>query len=362
MARVLSTLSLSAALLASALTTQAMAQAVTLPPQADPGRIDQFMPRDARPDVSGQPLFEGLQDEKGKPLPADITFTLDSVMVEGNSVFSDDELQALYADKLGKTVSLPDLQAIADAITVKYRNAGYILSRAILPQQRIGSGEVKIQVVEGYVSGVVFDGDVPEDISQLQAYASKMEEARPLKGADLERFLLLLNDLGGLNANGILRAADSGLGASQVVVTLSEDQIDGYASVDNRGGRYLGPSQVSGGVSLHSLLGQHETISVRTLQSGDLEELSYYEMSFEAPVGALGTRARALVSYSQTEPGGNVEAFDIEGESVAATLSVTHPYIRSRQENLFLDAGFVYRNSESDTFGVNIFDDRIRTL
>ena len=62
-------------------------------------------------------------------------------------------------NKWKKEVSLLDIYKVRDAITAKYRAAGYVLSQAIIPPQQISDGIVRIQVVEGYIGKVEFDAE-----------------------------------------------------------------------------------------------------------------------------------------------------------------------------------------------------------
>src|SRR5690606_13126358 len=97
-----------------------------------------------------------------------IRFRLTRLVVEGASVYSEAELAPLYADALGKVVSLAVIYRIADSITAKYRSDGYVLSRAVVPAQRIDEGVVRIRVVEGFVNGIVIQG---KDNPMIRAYA-----------------------------------------------------------------------------------------------------------------------------------------------------------------------------------------------
>lgn len=90
-----------------------------------------------------------------------ITFTLKGIELQGVSVYKPRELEGLWRNDIGKTVSLKRVYAIAAAITAKYRADGYFLSSAYIPAQEIESGTARISVVEGYIQDVYLNGNIP---------------------------------------------------------------------------------------------------------------------------------------------------------------------------------------------------------
>src|SRR5690606_20332695 len=119
----------------------------------------------------------------------------------------------------GLEVTLADVFELVNGITRRYAEAGYALSIAVLPAQRIEGGVVTIAVVEGFIDEIHFTGDalVDEhgvDSRYIRGYAERLRASRPLRTADLERYLLLINDLPGVTARATLRASSTVPGAS----------------------------------------------------------------------------------------------------------------------------------------------------
>lgn len=341
-----------------------VASSASAVPELDPGRFEQRFDVRERPDVGGSAVVPEDASPVLSEEQAGASFTLNDVAVEGGTVFSDSELSPLYKDSIGQKATLGDVRAIANKITAHYRNAGYVLSRAIVPPQRVEGGVVKIQVIEGYIDAVTFEGSEDQDGDLLASYASNITSMKPVSNEALERYLLLIDDLTGLKARGVLSPSQANVGASQMTVVLEYDEMDGEVFINNRGSRFLGPLQVGVMAGANSLLGLSERIQVRSIVSGNLDELRYYEASYQQPVGGEGTTLRGLASLTDTNPGASLEPLDIEGESVNFTLSARHPFVRSRKENLFGNAGFRYRNSESvlGLFSTELYDDHVRSI
>lgn len=353
------TLPLSTVLLTAALPFTAFAQ-IPATPQAQPSRIQQEL--ETRTPARQLNDSKIITIPKSAPVPSASSsktrFTLKSVTINNNTVISDADLKALYADRIGTTVSLAALQDLANEITNYYRNAGLVLSRAILPPQRIKDGNVTINLIEGFIDQVIFEGSM-QPTPLIRAYAEKIRSDKALNTRELERYLLLIQDLPGMQARGILRPSPNVTGASDLVITLSEDHFEGSFSLSNRGTRFVGP--VQGGVTLtaNNAFGVHDRTQFRALTSSKPEELQYFQISHDEQIGTEGTRLTVGVTRTKTKPGFRLDGFDIEGRDLLLTAAANHPFIRSRQENLFTHAQFDIRHTDSDTQGTPIYEDRL---
>jgi len=142
------------------------------PSPADPGVIMRGLEDDRRTvaprdDIVTVPRYEDPSVE----LSAEKVFVLRGVVLEGGSVYADPDLSALYKDFAGQEVSFADLYTITQRVTRKYREDGYIFSRAILPPQKISDGVVRLQAAEGRITNVEVCGQNPHRRSrQYQRY------------------------------------------------------------------------------------------------------------------------------------------------------------------------------------------------
>jgi hemolysin activation/secretion protein len=347
-------------LLATLLPANAWAVSVNTP-SAQPGRVQQELRIEPeRPAVGGATIIT-VPDDTGaeKALQDGASFKLKGVQIKNLTAFTEEELRGEYADKIGKDASLRTLNEIAAKITAKYRNAGYILSRAVVPPQRIANGVVTISIVEGHVNQVIFEGDSANS-PLLTEFAEKIRNAKPLNASTLERYLLLIQDLPGMTARAVLRPSPKVPGASDVVVTLKEKPFDGSVTVDNRGTRYLGPIQGGVTVNANNMLGLHERTQFRGALTADPSELQYFQISHDEWLDSEGTKLTVSAGRTRTRPNYTLEIFDIDGIDTTYSALVSHPFIRSRQSNLFGTAGFDIRNTDSESLGAELYGDRLR--
>ena len=211
-----------ALLLTALLLAPPAALAQTVPPAVDPGVIQRRFeePPPAPRPPAPPPVVPDLAPGVVPPGAEEIRFTLEAVRLEGVTVYDEAELRPLWEALLGREIALAEIFAVADEITRRYRNDGYILSRALVPAQTISDGRVQIRIVEGFVDRVIIEGEpVPE--AQIRALADRIAAARPLRNDVLERNLLLLNELPGLAVDSVLRPSPDVPGAAELVLVTS---------------------------------------------------------------------------------------------------------------------------------------------
>ena len=332
----------------------------------DPARVEDRFDEDTVPD-----LGESVEVRRAAPIGAppnadNITFELRNLSIEGVGVYSGDDLANIYEDQLGTTVSLADIYTIANRLTNKYRNEGFILTQVVVPPQTIDGGNVRLRVVEGYVDRVIVQGDDDQSaLSLVQKYANKINTGGALNIKNLEKHLLLINDLPGVSARSILSPSSTLPGASDLRIIVERKAYDALLGIDSFGSRYLGPVQMTAAGSLNSMFGNNELITGQFVFSpfgNNDPELAFGAVSYEQPINASGTTARAFLSHSDTEPGFDIDIFNVRGRSTTYGVGLEHPVLRSRTRNFYVRGQFDFRNVDSKSDIDVTRKDRIRAL
>lgn len=335
-----------------------------------PETVSGFDPSGAERSFETEP--EPLASPEALPLPevtgseapeaaGGITLTLSEIVIEGaESLDVEADLSPLWQDLIGQDVALSRVFALAEDITAWYRNKGFILTRAVVPAQKIKDGRITLRVVEGFINSVSFSGDTDDDMTLLRAHAKAIQDSRPLTSDVLERHLLLINDLSGMQARAVMAPADGVTGGTDLTLVLTRDSFDYQFAVDNRGTDYVGPIQYSLSGTANSLLGYHEKIQVLGVMANgghpgglidsDERELLYGSLTYLRPYSAKGTSWQLTLSASDSSPGDAIADFDIDGTVYSGGLSFVHPFIRSRRQNLTGRAGLSFRHTKTDWY------------
>jgi hemolysin activation/secretion protein len=96
--------------------------------------------------------------------------------------------------------------------------------------------------------------------------------------------------------------------------------------------------------------------------TSNTDELQFFSGFYEQPISSEGSKLFFSASVSDSKPGDVLEEFEVVGESKTFALKITHPFIRSRAENLTGTLGFTHRNSTTDILGTLDSEDRLRIV
>jgi hemolysin activation/secretion protein len=290
-------------------------------------------------------------------------FELKTVSIDGANVIASPTLAATYQVYLGKTISQADLIAIAAAITEIYREAGYHLSRAIVPAQDIKDGHVRIRVIEGSITEITLKGN-GVDTFGIKAVLASIAEERPSLLTTVERQLLLVNDRPGV------RIADVALdelrptsGHFRLIVTVETWRIFAAQGIDNYGSSPVGPWELLSTTAFNSSLLPGDTLALSLSTVPDhVRELQFGRASYDAPIGTDGVRAGGSALYSDVWPGDARRLLNTHTLTETYELHGTIVPLETRRSTLWLTAGVAFTDaSERDSLGLN-YRDHVRTL
>lgn len=314
------------------------ALAQNIPPSVDAGRLNNSMQQQTAPRDIATPEDLSTTPEVQAPEGSDqIKLVLKAIDVVGATAVPAGEVEAAYAESLGKQITLTEVYAIANRITRIYRDHGFILSRAVVPEQQIKDGVVTLQIVEGFISDYIIQADDVGARKEIEAFAKKMMNDGPLTAKTLERYLLLMNDLPGITVRSVLSPSKTVAGGADMILIAEQKKFEGGASIDNYGNTYLGPERLMLRGQANSLFGSSDQIYGMAMWAPSHDELRYYSAGIRHNIGSEGTKIGASVSYAETDPtlplalGG---LLDPNGESLNVSFMATHPFIRSRDLNV----------------------------
>lgn len=337
----------------------ALAQVDTSPPTTDPGRLRQRFDVPVPP-ATGVQLPEFKAGAEGVPEAVKaIRVTLREIRIDGATVFTPEQLRAQTDAYLGREISGSDIFGLAQALTAHYRNAGYILSLVVVPPQSLGDGVLTLRVIEGYIAEVYVEGDA-RVASELTAMAEKIKASRPLQAQVLERYLLIANEFPGVQLRSVLSPSQI-VGAADLTLVATVKSIEGFASVDNYGSRYMGPNQATLGVSANQLLGVNDQWRYIGVGTGGTE-MAYHQLSYNQTLNGEGVKVGVSVSQARTQPGDTLRAFDVRGRSESVLLSLGYPLLRTRNQSLLTRLVYDTTDIDSDVNGSRRTEDRIRAL
>jgi hemolysin activation/secretion protein len=305
----------------------------SLPPQAAP----QFVPPPALESLGG------------------VEVTVDEFRFAGNSLLTTEQLAPSVTSFIGHPLDFAELQNAAVAVATAYRQAGWIV-RVYLPAQDVTSGTVTIQVVEARFGEVLFEGDATRvSTPQLKRFVGRAQAANaPVNADDLDRSLLLINDLPGVVATGRLVAGDSQSATDLVLAVEDGPLVDGELILDSAGARFTGSERIIARASLNNRAGLGDRVDALLLHS---EGSNYLRAGYSLPAGSRGWRIGATASRLEYDLVlSEFAALDARGSSGAVGVEASYPLWRSRLKNLYLSVGGDNRRFDNESVGVTTTD------
>lgn len=310
--------------------------AVAQTPPVDAGRVLQETrpPLEQAPAVSVPPV-EAPARPRAPAAAGDVRVQVTGFAFTGNKAFSSTELDAALTAWKGRSLTFGDLIEAVEAVEARYRVSGYFLAQAYLPPQKIKDGIIEIAVSEGRLGETRLEGESLIMSGVLYGYLDRLPKGRPLTLPEIERQILLVNELAGSRATLDLQAG-AVPGTTDVVLALkADDALNGRAELNNHGLPSTGQKRLGVSFDANSPFGLGERLSFSALSSEN-RNLTSYNLRGELPLGADGWRVLAGASRAEYSLGGSFTALEASGSADSLRIGVAYPFIRSRAANLKL--------------------------
>ena len=342
---------------AACLSVVVFAQVPPAPPSAG-SILQQQAPKQELPiSPSTAPVLPQVAPPKpALPAGTKVNVTVKDFRFSGNTVFSSAELRGLVQEFIGKTLDFNGLNDAAGRVQRHYRERGYFLAVAYLPQQEIREGIVEIAVLEGRLGQINLQVDPKTKLKESFARGILAAHLKPgdlITENSLERPLLLLRDLPNMEVTSELGPSKTQLGAADLTVKISENtkNFDGYVDADNHGNRFSGEYRIGINLNAGDLTGYGDLLSFRGFVTD--EAMKFGRLSYVIPLGHYGTRIGASATGFQYTLGKDFAAQGLNGEGQVYTVYALHPLLRTRNANLFIQGAAERKDLEDRNDSIN---------
>ncbi len=297
------------------------------------------------------------------PANADTPFPVIGIDIVGSTVFEEETLRAIAAPYENRTLTLRELQQLADELTQRYLSEGYLTSRAIIPVQTLTGGVVQIQVIEGGIEEIQVQGsDRLQDYIRVRIAQAGLEPVNQFRLEDQLRLLRIDPLFESVEAS--LRSG-SAVGKSLLIVRVTEaPTIGGSLFSDNYSSPQVGDVRIGAGLQFRNLAGLGDTFfssATWTTTAGS----KVYELGYRVPIspsgGTLLLRATPN-EFEITNPDPQSSLGTPEGSTEIYEVVVRQPLIRSPREELGLSFGYRYRQGSTLIGGVITDDSTVHVI
>jgi hemolysin activation/secretion protein len=280
--------------------------------------------------------------------------TVSSVDVDGATAYSPAEIQRFFKDVVGRPVPQRQIAEAIVRLQTQYRTDGYFLTvvRGGLVDVE-GGRQLQVRVTEGFISDVKIEGDIGPAGVLVYRFLQHVTEERPVNIADVERYLLLAQDVPGVSVRTVLRPSSGEAGAVEMVAQVERKPFAAVANFDNRGSSAAGPQQLLLEGSANSFTNFGERTQLTLFNTPFNDEQVFGQLAVDGFVGSSGLKLRGYTGYSLSEPGDPLAATGFKGRLLLAGVSGSYPVIRTRPLSLSVSAAFDVSHGEIDVNGSN---------
>ena len=255
-------------------------------------------------------------------------------------------LLATVQEFVGKEQNIDGLNDAATKVRAYYRERGYFLAQAYLPQQEIKDGVIEIAVIEARV------GKVALNLKQGTRYSeglvrgiieSHLKQGDIITENGLETPLLLLNDFPNAVVTSEIKPSAT-VGAADLTIHVSDTPgwISGSVDADNYGNRFTGAIRTGLSANINNPLAFGDQLSYRAFTTDD--EMSFYRVAYAVPVGFWGTRIGASYASFHYRLGKQFIDTLTHGAGGVTSVFAFHPLVRTRSANVILQAAYEHKS------------------
>ena len=237
-------------------------------------------------------------------------FAIRSYVVEGNTVVTGDEIAVVLRPFTGEAVGFDTIQAAIGALEAHYDAAGFGAVKAVLPEQDIEDGKVRLRIIEAKVGRIFVDGNKFFSEANVRGSLPNLQEGERPNMRRIDAQLRVANENAAKQTNLVLRRGAQEGEVDALVRVADENPLRIALTADNTGapasdGKYSTGKFRTGVIVQHSNLFERDhALSMQALTSPDhLSQVAIFGLGYRIPLYAQGDALEFAYGYSNVDSG-----------------------------------------------------------
>ncbi len=288
--------------------------------------------RPRTPGNSDMFLTRGFRITKGTPRQ------ITGLDIERSDLLRRQALQAIEARFIGRDIEIGTLKEIIDAINLAFKEGGYELSRALLPEQTVSNGRIQIKIVEVRLGDIIVEGNAAVDEEYIL-------EQLGFASGDFISLATIEESLKSYNATNKSKlttelAPGSAYGTTDIFIQTEEPDFIELPSISvdnyNKGVSEIVPQSFS--ATFNNLANRDDEVNVSV---SDGAGTSAYTIGFSMPLGRPGGNLSVNLATAQTKSTvENAELVGYRGTSVSLGAGYSYPLFSATNWSGFSSVSF----------------------
>lgn len=269
--------------------------------------------------------------------------------------------------RLGGSASQPahldfaQLQGVADAVTDRYRKAGFIVATAYLPAQTVGPDEiVHLQVLEGRIGKIEVQGNKHYRSWVIAAPVQKLR-GKTLQQRDIDEALLYDRDLPGVSVTSTFQPGEH-TGETDLIMVAREAKRPYTFSLglNNYGTSLTGRYRAEAGITWNDPLGIGDQLAAAIEYAFDPHQNTYGTLNYTVPtVKVPGLSAVIGASRSELQLNtGPFAALDVRGPTTQYFGGAEWKFANNRDLKMTGLLDYIHEESKLSSLGFPLSDEQ----
>lgn len=289
------------------------------------------------------------------PGPSDRLVTGPRIMVKeirllGNTAFTAQQMAEVTAPYTNRELTAEDLEGLRLALTYFYINHGYLTSGAVIPEQDVADGILRMQIIEGKLTEVNVEGTKWFRPSYFQSRIN-LAAGPPLHVGVLQDRLRLIQANPRIERVNAELLPGSVIGENTLNVKVTEaNPLKAWLEFNNYQSPVVGAEQGFVTLAHRNLLGFGDTLSLQYGRSAGVNPMLNFK--YEVPVTSRDTTVavqyRRFDFAVKEDP---FESLDIKNKAQIYGIAVRHPVYRTVEQEFALSLTGEHARNESFLLG-----------
>lgn len=231
-------------------------------------------------------------------------FDVERFDIVGNTLLSAGDISELLKPFTGKGREYGDVQRALEALELRYRSAGYSAVQVSVPEQELGKGVVRLNVIEARIGSIVVEGNKAFSEANVRASLPALKAGSSPRASDISANVQLANENPAKQADVVLRLAEKEGDVEARVAVVDSDPLKPFVTLDNTGNKQTGDYRLGVGVQHANLFDRDHVGTLNYITSpSKAGQVKIYSASYRLPLYSLGDSIDIIAAHSDVDAG-----------------------------------------------------------
>ncbi len=307
-----------------------------------------------------QPKKPAAESQQAEAVSRGPKILVKGYVIEGAKAIPAEQLQQQLKPYVDKELNIGQIKRAISKLSSYYQSKG-LVAAALLPQQEIKDGIIRVLIIEGVLEGIDIDAEGAKrfDPKKSQLYLqNRLKPGDLLDQNKIDEAVLLLNDLAGVKVRAVLQPGEKKGSGRILLITADTPLFTGSISADNKGIHSTGEARANANISANNISGiGDQAVFNLTKTQGSL----FGQIGYALPLGTSGLILSGHINALKYKLIKDFEFLNVTGSAVAKELNMRYPIVRSRAKNLTLKVGAKHIDLRDKFSGDSLFERTVKT-